>query len=201
MSGEFPSLRELSRDAQIANTDRELLPTVIIANTEPAVLNTVVTGIFSENYLAKAELDAANKTYYEQLANYDPMIVSTDLSNAAKSAIKAEKQHLAISEQTKLAKDIDKKQAQLARPMRVATTILCALAVGGAPAGYFYVDAVKSPQRTQKEEIVSDVQEKGAATIAVVGGAIGGFAGTFIGIGMIGREARRRARKIVARDS
>ena len=201
MSSEFPSLRELSRDAQIANTDRELLPTVIIANTDPKVLNNVVTGIFSESYLAKSKLYEANTIYQGQLEKCDPDHVTQDLSTAAQNAIIAEKQHLAISEQTKLAKDIDKKQAQLARPMRVATTILCALAVGGAPAGYYYVDAVKSPQRTQKEEFVSDVQEKGAATMAIVGGAIGGFAGTFIGIGMIGREARRRARKIVARDS
>ncbi len=200
MSGEFLSLSQLSPEPQIANTDRELLPIVLIANTEPEVLNTAVTGVFSESYLANAEHNQATQIYNKELEKSDPKTVSPELRFAAEKLNKTEKHLIKISDQTDLARDIHKKRTQLARPMRVATTVMCALAVGGAPAGYLYVDATKSAHRTQDQELTSG-QEKAIKSTAALGGALGGFAGTFVGIGFMGREARRRARKIIAKQS
>ncbi len=93
MSGEFLSLSQLSPEPQIANTDRELLPIVLIANTEPEVLNTAVTGVFSESYLANAEHNQATQIYNKELEKSDPKTVSPELRFAAEKLKKKEKHH------------------------------------------------------------------------------------------------------------
>jgi hypothetical protein len=169
------------------------LPLAIVAEVEPSLLSSALNTFDVRNMRSALVLTQAQECYKKEHSKTDKKRAAPNLYEAAQRVISAEEQHAAIQEQVTLANDIHQTRERLTKPMRTLAIVLGALVIGGGTVG-----EIRTHEHTRYGQVSKSVNGE-HITETIFGTFGGGLAGSIIGIGLTGREARRRARKIVTK--
>lgn len=203
------SLEQLAETARHRHPNSETA-VAMIADFKPDELQGARDNVVVNNAMETVDAEMANEraqSVYEREVNASgPRQTSEELRLAAASSLEAEERLKAARQKTELSSQISKTQKHLSKPMRVAAILLTAFAMGGTPAGIL---SATEPDRfinnPSKQDVLTEddyrnMYKKMTVIIGVAGSAFGGLFGAFGGTRLSGREARRRARKIVAKE-
>ncbi|HVA10561.1 MAG TPA: hypothetical protein VNG32_00145 [Candidatus Dormibacteraeota bacterium] len=195
---ELPTIDDLSEVAQATYPDSPVT-TALVAHCKPSVLQQALAGPISQAFASSSQVEIAKRLYQSELSKAPDRNITVDLCQAAQQVIATEQEYALARCQAELSKEIYSLQDRLARPLHMAAIILSAVALGGGSAVLMYEKNAHDQVKQGQVAISSTASAEAAVTAGIIGGLGGGVVGTVVGMGLTGREARRRARRIVAR--
>lgn len=185
------------------------LAVALVADCNPDELQRAADKTIVNNVVETVEAERANEiaqgVYDAELETDGGGQTTEKLRLAAADSLAAEERLKTVQAKTELASRIGKVQKRLARPMKLAATLLTALAIGGGTAGALKAtepdwSSYKVGQTRVTKEDLKDSYRQTTIIFGIAMTFFGGIAGTYAGGRLGDREARRRARRIVAKE-
>jgi hypothetical protein len=204
------------------------LATALIAKIPPRALNesvsvtmlsSLVAELGSDDYRAQYANVLVKDTVQQPHSRWARKTAREYMGRTLVDQYNDEEQPKELAHFLLLTREIDERQFKLSKPIRWLSAITCAVALGGGTA-FFTYDAAKISNHHAVEDAITfnkpllpnggvkipsealePAQVGVAAAMGVAGTSSGALAGTFIGLSLSGRVARRRARRIVRKAS
>jgi hypothetical protein len=189
---DLSALSELARETY-PDSD---LPLAIVAESRPSLLHRALNSIDAKSFTVGVAVTEAQQVYEAASTKTDKRTAAPSLYEAAQRALDVEEQYAALKGPAQLAEEIRIAQERLAQPMRMIAVVLGALVIGAGTVGDIRAhEHIRPGQEIRQSVVDTDLYE---ATLGTLGG---GVLGLVVGTGLIGREAKRRARRIVTRTA
>lgn len=198
---EIPSLEKLSVEAQAIHPETELTM-AMVAESDPDRLDGAVKDVLEEETERKRGFQSAKASY--ETAQQEAGISNNEgLQSAAQVFMEAEEKLESFKPKAELAGSVRNLQDRLSWPMRSAATVLSALAIGIGSGLYVAETQPETYGNVAAKQAKSfrEIYLKSPVGVGIVFGLMGSVAGSVVAVTFTGREARRRARKIISKQN